>query len=471
MAKEEGKTPKIGNARYWWAVLYQENMRPDWREKIDDLLQLPYAYCEHTADKDSKSEHRKDHVHIIVAKSNTTSYKHIMEVFNLLSAPGKKALNTCEACVNIRHCYDYLIHDTDSCRKQGKEQYDPSRRITGNNFDIGAYEQISSAQNMDGGSKQIDGVEDGPENGGLKSGPCLIAGFHALSCTSPSYYNPYRGINKNTLSVDMVRLSLTFKGDRGEWLSRKGAQLTDCDEMNAWTSKIRPGGWYELWSFSLGDSSVALGIGFMEPSCKVNMHKGFIEFNPNKVAGDKRFHGLLKTLGTCVSKARLKRFDLAYDIPVSRYDCRLSKDRRMYKSVISNGITEYLGVKNTPAYVKVYDKAAELHLDTDKVQLTRVEMTCDGEWTAEQVEEHWPQVHAWHSESGTKDYIRVIGIMLAEKAERNEDVETLINMLGRSSRPKVREYLRTPLVRLPEGAAALALAEAHSWCETVVGSM
>ena len=165
-------------------------------------------------------------------------------------------------------------------------------------------------------SKQIDGVVDDPENGGLKSGPCLIAGFHALSCTSPSYYNPYRGVNKNTLSVDMVRLSLTFKGDRGEWLSRKGAQLTDCDEMSAWTSKIRPGGWYELWSFALGGSSVALGIGFMEPSCKVNMHKGFIEFNPNKVAGDKRFHGLLKTLGTCVSKARLKRFDLAYDILV-----------------------------------------------------------------------------------------------------------------------------------------------------------
>lgn len=209
-------------------------------------------------------------------------------------------------------------------------------------------------------SKQIDGVVDDPENGGLKSGPCLIAGFHALSCTSPSYYNPYRGVNKNTLSVDMVRLSLTFKGDRGEWLSRKGAQLTDCDEMSAWTSKIRPGGWYELWSFALGGSSVALGIGFMEPSCKVNMHKGFIEFNPNKVAGDKRFHGLLKTLGTCVSKARLKRFDLAYDIPVSRYDCRLSKDRRMYKSVISNGITEYLGVKNTPAYVKVYDKHANM---------------------------------------------------------------------------------------------------------------
>lgn len=87
---------------------------------------------------------------------------------------------------------------------------------------------------MSGESKQIDEDENGPENGGLKSGPCLIAGFRALSCTSPSYYNPYRDGNKNTLSVDMVRLSLTFKGDRGEWLSRKGAQLTDCDEMSAW---------------------------------------------------------------------------------------------------------------------------------------------------------------------------------------------------------------------------------------------
>lgn len=48
-----------------------------------------------------------------------------------------------------------------------------------------------------------------PPNPDVKSGSCLIAGFRALSCTSPSYYNPYRGVNKNTLSVDMVRLSIS----------------------------------------------------------------------------------------------------------------------------------------------------------------------------------------------------------------------------------------------------------------------
>ena len=54
--------------------------------------------------------------------------------------------------------------------------------------------------------------------------------------------------------------------------------------------------------------------------------------------------------------------------------------------------------------------------------------------------------------------------MLAEKAERGEEVETLINMLGWRSRPKVREYLRTPMVELPADCAAAAVAEAQSWC-------
>lgn len=77
---------------------------------------------------------------------------------------------------------------------------------------------------MSGESKQIDEDENGPENGGMKSGPCLIAGFHALSCTSPSYYNPYRGVNKNTLSVDMVRLSLTLSAAQSSIQSLLDAQ-------------------------------------------------------------------------------------------------------------------------------------------------------------------------------------------------------------------------------------------------------
>lgn len=133
-------------ARYWWGVLYPENMYPTWQEDIADILQVPFCYAIHDIDKDSKSESRKTHVHLIICFANTTTYKHAFESFNRLSAEGKQALNKIEACYSIRHCYDYLIHDTDGCRSKGKELYDKSLRITGNNFDIGSFEQISTAE-------------------------------------------------------------------------------------------------------------------------------------------------------------------------------------------------------------------------------------------------------------------------------------------------------------------------------------
>lgn len=130
-------------ARYWVAVLYLENMVEDWEIKIGDLLQLPYAYCIHNKDTDTLSEHRKDHLHLIIAFPNTTTYNNAMTVFNTLSCEDRKALNTCEPVINIRSKYEYLIHNTETCKKQGKYLYDVSERITGNNFDIGAYEQLS----------------------------------------------------------------------------------------------------------------------------------------------------------------------------------------------------------------------------------------------------------------------------------------------------------------------------------------
>lgn len=311
-------------------------------------------------------------------------------------------------------------------------------------------------------------AEESTKKADLKSRPCLIAGFHQLSENSPSYFNPYRTKAEGVLSVDMVRLKLTFKSDRGEWLSRTGAQLVDCDEMSAWTSKIKPGGWYELWNFKMVDSSITLGIGFMEPSCKVNMHRGFVEFNPNKVAADKRFWRLLEKLAGCVAHAELKRFDLAFDLRKGRKDCRLSKDRRTYKAVISNGITEYLGQKNTPGYVKVYDKAAELRL-AEGVQLTRIELTCGGDWDADQLKQHWPQVHGWSPDGAddapprSRGWLRVLGMLLAERAERDEEIESYVALLNWKQKNHVREFLRTPLVVLPEGAAEQLLAEAKSW--------
>lgn len=135
---------RITKARYWWSVLYPDSMTEDWQNRISDEIQLPYAYCIHNADIDSAGENRKEHVHLILAFTNTTTYKHALEVFNLL---GK--VNNCKAIIDIRSAYNYLIHDTEACRNAQKHTYEPFERICGNGFDIGAYEQIGIAEKQE----------------------------------------------------------------------------------------------------------------------------------------------------------------------------------------------------------------------------------------------------------------------------------------------------------------------------------
>lgn len=92
------------------------------------------------------------------------------------------------------------------------------------------------------GMNENEGSSAYPPNPDVKSGSCLIAGFQPLTVVHPSYWNAYKAESGATFSIDMVRLKLSFINGKGEWLSRKGAQLTDCDEMSAWTSNSRPRG-------------------------------------------------------------------------------------------------------------------------------------------------------------------------------------------------------------------------------------
>lgn len=126
-------------AKYWVAVLYPESMIEEWQDKIADIVQVPFAYCIHNKDIDSKTEQRKKHIHLILAFTNTTTYKHALSIFQLL----QPSCTYCEKVIAIRYMYEYLIHNTESCKKSGKHLYNVSERITGNSFDIGSYEQRS----------------------------------------------------------------------------------------------------------------------------------------------------------------------------------------------------------------------------------------------------------------------------------------------------------------------------------------
>lgn len=126
--------------KYWCGILYPENMIEGWKDGIGDILQVPYAYCIHDKDLTNESnEQRKVHLHLIIAFPNTTTQKHALDVMKGL---GASAINTCKPVNNIRHMYNYLIHDTEDSRKKKKHLYDKEERITGNNFDIGSYEQL-----------------------------------------------------------------------------------------------------------------------------------------------------------------------------------------------------------------------------------------------------------------------------------------------------------------------------------------
>ena len=132
-----------GKNRAWTAVAYPEGMVPSWRSEIDALLQLPFAYAVHNADTLENGDERKEHVHIIIVFPGPTTYKHAMEVFSRLDAPRKRAVNTCEPVYNMQRMWDYLIHDTEDCKKKNKRLYPPEARLTGNNFDIGALVQFT----------------------------------------------------------------------------------------------------------------------------------------------------------------------------------------------------------------------------------------------------------------------------------------------------------------------------------------
>lgn len=135
-------------SRYWVGVLYPENMLDDWQDQLEYIIQRPYCYCIHDKDlvSDHADEERKVHVHMIICWNNNTTYAAALRLFQKLSKPGLSCCNKIEYVENMRFMFDYLIHDTPRCRKQGKHLYDSSERVCGNLFDIEAFAALDQAE-------------------------------------------------------------------------------------------------------------------------------------------------------------------------------------------------------------------------------------------------------------------------------------------------------------------------------------
>lgn len=121
-------------------------------------------------------------------------------------------------------------------------------------------------------------------------------------------------------------------------------------------------------------SSFFLGVVLNSGSDKLEQWK--LEFNPNKVLPCPFFEKLLKLLKiyTVPQRVKLKLWDLSVDFPLNRLDVSLVRDKRMYHLITKSDLdrTEYLGVRQTNGFCKLYNKTIESGLDYD---LTRFEIT------------------------------------------------------------------------------------------------
>ncbi|MCD7994824.1 MAG: hypothetical protein LUK37_24810 [Clostridia bacterium] len=160
-----------------------------------------------------------------------------------------------------------------------------------------------------------------------------------------------------------------------------------------------------LYVFGIKGLSFSLGL-CMNGVKKDTVLQGFLDFNPNKILGEVAygdgflrttvspftqeevaFHDLrsqisdilielLQELFSRVDTIKIKRWDLAVDVPYGRDCVQLIKDNRKYSQFYKSAqdFTEYLGSMSSPGRVKVYNKQLEAELN---YPLTRIEVTLD----------------------------------------------------------------------------------------------
>ncbi len=119
-----------------------------------------------------------------------------------------------------------------------------------------------------------------------------------------------------------------------------------------------------------------------------------LEYNPNKVLFEQDFRTLFNRVLNYSWEVDIKRWDLAVDVKALRSNVVLIRDARLYECYqrSAENFTEYLGERNKPGRVKVYNKALEKGLEEP---LTRIEITLPFPCSLSQLQEFWPDVRVY----------------------------------------------------------------------------
>lgn len=253
-------------------------------------------------------------------------------------------------------------------------------------------------------------------------------------------------------SCDMLRYRLKFRSDvySREYSGKKTVKnlrqvlcdlrRADIKDYPLNTSEYK---YRNLFTIDYGDSSkMTVGVGFNGTS-KEDYMDGFIEVNPNKCFSSLQCLYDIQRIFDCCWSFELVRFDLAIDIPLPRELLSLSKDGRKYAMEMhsSSDKTEYLGGRNNPGYVKLYNKGREQGDDT--VDLSRLELTCDAEWSADQIVCKLPYVNtvqcSWAPDQGFD--LTSTQRALVRALRTSTDRDEIFKSLSANIRVKLRPYL------------------------------
>lgn len=207
------------------------------------------------------------------------------------------------------------------------------------------------------------------------------------------YYHQINTQNGLIVSIDNIVLDFVIhrQNDRDRLAKLLDAMpITQQVDITHWDS-LKIGTFHDQFRLSFADgTSFWLGFGLIGK--KTFWERCRLDFNPNKVGAKTAFQSLLNFFFgcTCQYDRSIKRYDLAIDVPVDRFDCTLLKDNRAYiERRHGKEYTQYLGAKSSHAgRVKLYNKQVESSLS---YPLTRLELTLEP--CVPYTEINWPTVY------------------------------------------------------------------------------
>ncbi len=243
-------------------------------------------------------------------------------------------------------------------------------------------------------------------------------------------------------SCDMVRYKLSLKNENYNRNGLNFLQSINRADITVHRTNFKDYKYRNMFNIVYGKSSMTVGIG-LNTSNSLDLLTGFFEVNPNKCFSNPQCLRDLYNLSSASWKVELVRFDLAIDIPLPRASLSIAKDGRHYAMDMYSidNKTEYLGSRNQGGFVKLYNKGIEQK--NEKLILSRLELTCAGDWNSADIVRKLPYVNTtiFDLDNGASADLNSTQAALVRALRTSSEKDEIYKSLHSVLRVKLRPYL------------------------------